>query len=99
MRSSGTVRTIAPGEGGGSEGGGDGDSGMGGGGSGGGDRGSEGDGRDGSTSFEILGGHEATAMQRALGGRANTARAPTVRSQPLHRVVRPSLHVTAAEEW
>ena len=51
------------------------------------------------TSFEILGGHEATAMQRALGGRANTARAPTVRSQPLHRVVRPSLHVTAAEEW
>ena len=51
------------------------------------------------TSFEILGGDEATAMQRALGGRANTVRAPTVRLQPLHRVVRPSLHVTAAEEW
>ena len=44
------------------------------------------------TSFEVLGGHKATAMQRALSGHANTARAPTVRSQPLHRVVRPSLH-------
>ena len=46
------------------------------------------------TSFEILGGDEATAVQRALGSHANAARAPTVRSQPLHRVLRPRLHVT-----
>ena len=46
------------------------------------------------TSFEILGGDEATAVQRALGSHANAARAPTVRSQPLHRDLRPRLHVT-----
>ena len=96
MHSRGTVRTSAPGEGGGSEGGRNGDCEMGGGDSGAGDRGSEGDGRDGSllTSFEILGGDEATAVQRALGSHANAARAPTVRSQPLHRILRPRLHVT-----
>jgi hypothetical protein len=46
------------------------------------------------TSFEILGGDEATAVQRALGSHTNAARAPTVRSQPLHRALRPRLHVT-----
>ena len=111
MRSNGTVRTTAPGEGGGGEGGGDGDGKMGGGDSCEGDRGSKArQGQQGTTeaaramgvmlavltSFEVLCGHEATAVQRALGGHANTARAPTVRSQPLHRVARPSLHVTAA---
>ena len=96
MHSRGTVRTSAPGEGGGSEGGRNGDCEMGGGDSGAGDRGSEGD-MGGTaavlTSFKILGGDEATAVQRALGSHANAARAPTVRSQPLHRVRRPRLHV------
>ena len=93
MHLRGTVRTSAPGEGGGSEDGRNGDCEMGDGDSGAGDRGSEGDGCD-LTSFEILGGDEATAVQRALGSHANAARAPTVRSQPLHRVLRPRLHVT-----
>lgn len=48
------------------------------------------------TSFEILGGNEATAVQRALGSHANAARPPTVRSQPLHRVLHPRLHVTTS---
>jgi len=100
MHSRGTVRTSAPGEGGGSEGGRNGDCEMGGGDSGARDRGSEGD-MGGTaavlTSFEILGGDESTAVQRALGSHANAARAPTVRSQPLHRVLRPRLHVTGCE--
>ena len=99
MHSRGTVRTSAPGEGGGSEGGRNGDCEM----------GEEtavratGAAREMGatatgwlTSFEILGGDEATAVQRALGSHANAARAPTVRSQPLHRVLRPRLHVTPA---